>query len=74
LVDPANPEQMAEAAIWIFNHPLNAYKIGLAGRDFIKANFSWENTCKEYQALYRLLLEKQEARVGPMRIKRPTLP
>jgi glycosyltransferase involved in cell wall biosynthesis len=58
LVEPANAESLAKAVIWLAEHPFDAYEIGLAGRNFIHDNFSWERTCGKYQELYEYFLQK----------------
>ena len=42
IVDPGKPEQLAEAILYVFDHPEEAEKMGWKAREKCKAKYSWE--------------------------------
>lgn len=55
LVDPANPQALADAAIKLISHPDRAREMGAAGRKKVEQRYSWskiaENLIDTYAAL-----------------------
>jgi glycosyltransferase involved in cell wall biosynthesis len=42
LVDPMNPEAIADAIIWLIENPESATEMGRAGRRAVEQRFNWE--------------------------------
>jgi len=55
-VDPLNPEEIAAATRYIFDHPMEAKKMGENGRRAVEDKFNWENEKKKLIKLYDELL------------------
>lgn len=55
-VDPANPEDIANAIQWIYEHPKQAYEMGNNGRKAIESEFNWEKESEKLVAFYHQLL------------------
>jgi hypothetical protein len=58
LVDPMDPEAIAEAMQWILEHPAESEAMGRRGRQAVKERYNWEQEAKKLIRLYRRLLEK----------------
>lgn len=56
LVDPLNPQAIAEAVKYLIDNPLEAKEMGLAGRKAVLQRFSWENEAKKLVEGYKSLL------------------
>ncbi|MDI9407915.1 MAG: glycosyltransferase family 4 protein [Candidatus Pacebacteria bacterium] len=54
LVPPKDPQQLAEAILWLFDNPLRARQMGLAGRIRAVQKFSLDRAAREFQNLYEL--------------------
>lgn len=59
LVEPENPEALADAIIYLLSHPDDAKKMGQAGRDRIHSVFHPKKGIEQMESLYeRLVIEK----------------
>lgn len=59
LVEPGNPEALADAIIYLLSHPDDAKKMGHAGRDRIHSIFHPKKGIEQMESLYeRLVIEK----------------
>jgi glycosyltransferase involved in cell wall biosynthesis len=57
LVEPKNPEQLAEKIIYVLKNPAIAKEMGRNGKETIlKLGLTWENTAKKTIAIYKNLL------------------
>ena len=56
-VDPANPEEIANAIRWIHEHPEQAYDMGKNGRKAIEEEFNWEKESDKLIGFYFALLQ-----------------
>ncbi|MGG3467861.1 glycosyltransferase family 4 protein [Neobacillus pocheonensis] len=54
-VDPLNIQEMAEAILWMHNHPEEAKQLGKNGREAILKKYSWENEAARLVELYKTL-------------------
>jgi glycosyltransferase involved in cell wall biosynthesis len=52
LVDPLNPQAIAEALLWLLQHPEEAEKMGQRGRRAVHEIFNWERESKQLLAIY----------------------
>ena len=55
-VDPLNPQAIAQAIQWIFDHPDEAEQMGKNGRKAIEEKYNWETEAQKLIALYEELL------------------
>ena len=51
-VDPARPEQIADAIAWLLEHPEEARAMGARGRSAVLEHFSWEREFEKLHAFY----------------------
>ena len=58
-VDPANPEDIANAIQWLFEHPEQALEMGKNGRKAIEEEFNWEKESLKLVEFYKQLLSLQ---------------
>lgn len=56
LVDPLNPQAIAEAIGYIMTHPQEAEAMGLRGREAVEKNYNWATEEKKLLALYEEVL------------------
>lgn len=56
LVDPLNPNAIAEAMQWILDHPEDAKAMGLRGRKAVEKTYNWEPEAEKLIGLYHRLL------------------
>jgi len=56
LVDPQDPQAIAEAMQWILDHPEEAAAMGRRGRAAVEERYTWEAESENLVALYRRLL------------------
>ena len=52
LVDPMNPEQIAEAIQWMLGHPDEAEAMGKRGLTAVQSHFNWESESKKLLDIY----------------------
>ncbi len=51
-VSPTDPEAIAKAIQWMFDHPEEAEAMGRRGREAVKAYYNWANEERELMQLY----------------------
>lgn len=56
LVDPLDPEAIAETLQWVLDHPAEAEAMGRRGRQAVEEKYNWERESKNLTGLYRQLL------------------
>lgn len=57
LVDPLNPNDIARAIQWLFEHPDQAEAMGKRGQEAIKTKYNWGNEAKKLIKFYENLLQ-----------------
>jgi glycosyltransferase involved in cell wall biosynthesis len=55
-VAPRDPDAIAGAIEWIFDHPEEAREMGRRGRDLVLEIFNWEGQERSLLQLYRCIL------------------
>lgn len=58
LIEPENPEQIAEKVVELYRNPLLRVKFGEKGRRLVEENYSMEKMLDKVEALYLTLLKK----------------
>ena len=61
LVDPLDPEAIAEAVAYLLDHPDEAAAMGERGRAAVEARYNWEAEAGNLQALYARLVSEGRA-------------
>ncbi|MEQ9010061.1 MAG: glycosyltransferase family 4 protein [Algiphilus sp.] len=56
LVDPLDPQAIADAMQWILDHPAEAEEMGRRGRQAVVEKYNWEAESRKLIALYERLL------------------
>ena len=56
LVDPLDPQAIADAMQWILDHPDEAEAMGRRGREAVEKHYNWETEAEKLIALYKKLL------------------
>lgn len=56
LVDPLDPDAIADAMQWILEHPQEAANMGQRGRAAIAGQYNWESESQKLIALYRRVM------------------
>jgi len=59
-VDPANPEDIANAIQWLHEHPEQAVEMGHNGRKAIESEFNWEKESEKLIGFYKELLNLRQ--------------
>jgi len=57
LVNPLDPQAIANAMLWILNHPEEAETMGQRGRKAVEQAYTWETEGKKLTELYGSLLD-----------------
>jgi len=52
LVDPLNPEAIASALLWLFDHPAEAAEMGRNGQRAVAEKYNWESESQRLIATY----------------------
>lgn len=63
LVDPLDPEAIAEAMCWVMDHPEEAEDMGRCGREAVEQQYHWQPEAEKLLALYDKLLAPHHSRV-----------
>ena len=58
LVDPLDPQAIADAIAYLLSHPEEAEAMGRNGRRVVEERYNWKNEEKKLLALYRKLLSR----------------
>lgn len=56
LVDPLNPQEIAQAIEWILTHPEESEAMGKRGKEAVEKHYRWETEEKKLITLYEKLL------------------
>ena len=56
LVDPLDPQAIADAMQWILDHPAEAEAMGKRGREAVEKHYNWDTEAEKLVALYNKLL------------------
>ena len=56
LVDPLDPQAIADAMQWILDHPAEAEAMGRRGREAVEKHYNWETEAEKLVTLYNKLL------------------
>ena len=56
LVDPLDPQAIAEAIDWVLAHPEEAEAMGRRGREAVEAIYNWERESETLVNLYKQFL------------------
>lgn len=56
LVDPKDPQAIADAMQWMIDHPSEAVEMGRRGRKAVEEHYNWEAESVKLVSLYRKLL------------------
>lgn len=56
LVDPMEPKAIAEALLWILEHPAEAEVMGARGRKAVETTYNWDAEAEKLLNLYKKLL------------------
>ena len=59
-VDPEDPEAIANAIQWLFEHPDQALEMGKNGRKAIEEEFNWEKESEKLIGFYKQLLNLRQ--------------
>lgn len=57
-VDPLDPKAIAEAVVWIFDHPVEAEEMGRRAKEAVESTFNWPAEEKKLLKLYSRLAEQ----------------
>jgi len=60
LVPPRDADALANAILWMLEHPAEAREMGLRGRQLVEANFTMEAMLAGTEAVYDRLLSRRE--------------
>lgn len=52
LVEPKNPQAIADTVLYLIQNPEIRRKMGLAGRKYVEENFDWQKNVDEMERLY----------------------
>ena len=63
-VEPDNFEGIAQAIVWLRDHPVEAREMGLNGRKAVEEEFSWERQTQTLLWLYKSLDEDSKSHIG----------
>ncbi len=64
LVDKEDPQSLADATAFLFDHPEIASRMGQAARDRAQRDFDWKRHLNAYDRLYRNLIKADRAPAG----------
>jgi glycosyltransferase involved in cell wall biosynthesis len=55
VVDPLKPQEIAKAMQWLWEHPVEAKKMGLRGREAATSRYNWDHEGQKLVSLYARL-------------------
>jgi len=55
IIEPENPEQLANSIQYIHDHPMEAYQMGLKAREMFKRKYTWEVMEEKLTAIFEQL-------------------
>jgi glycosyltransferase involved in cell wall biosynthesis len=55
VVDPLNPKEIANAMLWLFDHPTEAEAMGIRGMEAVNSRYNWSHESKKLVSLYQTL-------------------
>jgi len=58
IVEPLDPEALADALEKIWNYPENSKQMGLRGRERVVSMFSWEKVSKDVETIFKEIIPK----------------
>lgn len=61
LVEPENSQAVADAIVFLLDHPQMAVQMGHAARRRVQELFSWEHHVNAYDALYQKLMKANQS-------------
>ena len=64
-VDTTDPQEVAQAILYLLEHPDEAYKMGERGRKAIQERYNWELERQKLLAVYRRALQRRASEVRP---------
>jgi len=53
LVDPMNPEAIAEAMSWVLEHPIEAAEMGRRGKEVVRSKYNWDIEANKLTSFYQ---------------------
>jgi glycosyltransferase involved in cell wall biosynthesis len=56
LVDPLDPQAIAEAIEYVFTHPVEAQRMGERGKEAVEKFYNWEQEFEKLQKIYKELI------------------
>lgn len=62
LVEPDNPEALAEAILFLIENPRRREQMGKAGREFVLRNYRWQDNVAAMLKLYNFILSGYKSR------------
>jgi glycosyltransferase involved in cell wall biosynthesis len=74
VVDPLSVPQIADAIIYLHEHPDEAKKMGQRGRELVEKKYNWESESKKLVHLYERLLGRKARRPSPPKDTEPERP
>jgi glycosyltransferase involved in cell wall biosynthesis len=66
VVDPLDPNSIAEAMGYLMDHVEEAVEMGRRGRRAVEERYNWSTEAKRLLELYRMLLDTEEQGGGEM--------
>ncbi len=57
LVDPLNPEEIANAILWLLERPAEAQAMGKRGREAVRMRYNWSIEAQKLLQMYRELMQ-----------------
>lgn len=70
LVNPYNPQEIADAITWIFEHPIEAMAMGERGRQAILENYNWQKEANTLLSLYAAIIKELVPKENPLDVTR----
>jgi glycosyltransferase involved in cell wall biosynthesis len=68
-VDPDQPQQIADAIVYLLEHPQEAREMGRRGRAVIEESWNWAHEFPKLEGLYDKLIASDQKKAGAERPK-----